>query len=440
MNFFQRQFHTESEQSLLRCFIEGIDRPEIRNAFELMGSNDFYHAAHSEIFNAIAKTIEQGTEVDIVSIMSSLPEQRNTLLAIEENAIGAFANVAVYARIVKEKAIERGMQDVMLNALDSIGMTNLSHSEKLDRVHAQLKDLNKLTKDKEGAVIQLKEHLKEAVNEISEKGANESIRPLQTGYFEVDTLTGGFGAGELITLGARTSVGKSALGMNIAENVSRQGKRVLYITMEMTGKDLAIRSLCSLGRVDNAFLREDGQPSQSVWDGLTRGVKVAADLPLFIAKMARPTVEEIKALTRSFHRNNPIDLIVIDHLHLMSHGSHNEVVGIGNSTAELKGLALEIEVPILMMAQLNRGNAKENRAPTITDLRGSGAIEQDSDRVLLLHRTAELDQQGISKLMLVKSRGGKSKVAITLKNNLQFYRFDNPDNNKYSGYTELVDD
>ena len=118
------------------------------------------------------------------------------------------------------------------------------------------KDLNKLTKDKEGAVIQLKEHLKEAVNEISEKGANESIRPLQTGYFEVDTLTGGFGAGELITLGARTSVGKSALGMNIAENVSRQGKRVLYITMEMTGKDLAIRSLCSLGRVDNAFLRE----------------------------------------------------------------------------------------------------------------------------------------------------------------------------------------
>ena len=103
MNFFQRQFHTESEQSLLRCFIEGIDRPEIRNAFELMGSNDFYHAAHSEIFNAIAKTIEQGTEVDIVSIMSSLPEQRNTLLAIEENAIGAFANVAVYARIVKEK-------------------------------------------------------------------------------------------------------------------------------------------------------------------------------------------------------------------------------------------------------------------------------------------------------------------------------------------------
>lgn len=440
MNFFQRQFHTESEQSLLRCFIEGIDRPEIRNAFELMGSNDFYHAAHSEIFNAIAKTIEQGAEVDIVSIMSSLPEQRNTLLAIEANAIGAFANVAVYARIVKEKATERGMQDIMLNAMDSLGMTNLSHSEKLDRVHAQLKDLDKLAKDKEGAVIQLKEHLKEAVNEIAEKGANESIRPLQTGYFEVDTLTGGFGKGELITLGARTSVGKSALGMNIAENVSRQGKRVLYITMEMTGKDLAIRSLCSLGRVDNAFLRDDGQPSQPVWEGLTRGVKAAADLQLFIAKMARPTVEEIKALTRAFHRSNPLDMIVIDHLHLMSHGNNNEVVGIGNSTAELKGLALEIEVPILMMAQLNRGNAKENRAPTITDLRGSGAIEQDSDRVLLLHRTAELDQQGIAKLMLVKSRGGKSKVAITLKNSLQFYRFDNPDNNKYSGYTEIGDE
>lgn len=425
MNFFQRQYHTESEQSLLRCFIEGIDKPAVRNAFELMQASDFYHAAHSEIFNAIGKMIEQKTEVDIVALLSTLPEQRNTLLAIVENAIRAFANVAVYARIVKEKATERGMQDVLLNAMDSLGMANLSHSEKLDRVHAQLKDLDKLAKDKEGAVIQLKEYLKEAVNEIAEKGANESIRPLQTGYFEIDTLTGGFGKGELITLGARTSVGKSALGMNIAENVSRQGKRVLYITMEMTGKDLAIRSLCSLGRVNNAFLRDDGQPSQPVWEGLTRGVKVAADLQLFIAKMARPTVEEIKALTRAFHRSNPVDMIVIDHLHLMSHGSHNEVVGIGNSMAELKGLALEIEVPILLMAQLNRGNAKENRAPTITDLRGSGAIEQDSDRVVLLHRTPELDKQGIAKLLMVKNRGGKSNVGITLKNNLQFYRFDN---------------
>ena len=221
----------------------------------------------------------------------------------------------------------------------------------------------------------------------------------------------------------------------------QKGKRVLYVTMEMTGKDLAIRAMCSLGRVDNAFLRSDHKINQDQWAGIVKGVGIAGGLDFYVAKMARPTVDEVKTLCRSFARSHGVDIIVIDHLHLMSHkGSMNEVQGIGDTTAELKGLALELEVPILLMAQLNRGNAKENRPPAITDLRGSGAIEQDSDRVLLIHRTTSMDHEGIAKLFMVKNRGGKAKVALTLKNALHYYRFDNPEAGKYSGYEEMVDE
>jgi replicative DNA helicase len=208
----------------------------------------------------------------------------------------------------------------------------------------------------------------------------------------------------------------------------------------MTTKDLALRAMCSQGRVDNAILRADTSPKQDDWGRITKGVSLAASMDFDMVKMARPTVEEIKAICRSLNRKKPYDIIVIDHLHLLAHKkTANEVQGIGDSTAELKGLALELEVPILLMAQLNRGNAKENRAPSITDLRGSGAIEQDSDRVLLIHRTPELDKQGIAKLFMPKNRGGRAGVAVNLKNSLQFYRFDNAEG-QYSGYEEMVSD
>ncbi len=437
-----RQHSTQAEQSLIACFVDMLDSPEVRDVFDKTDVRDFYHQQHQQVFQLIHRLLEGKHEVDLVSIMQLAPEvDRKAVLTALESARGSRANVGAYFALVREKAIERNAQLVFHKALDTLEM-DLTHSEKIDRVNAILKDLDKLAKDRSSEVVSLKEHLKDVVEELGEResGGNDKIKPLQTGYLELDALTGGFGKGELIVLGARTSVGKSALGQNVAENIARQaGKRVLYVTMEMTGKDLAIRAMCSLGRVDNAFLRNDHKLNQEQWQGVVNGVAIAGNLQFFVAKMARPTVEEIKSLCRAFNRSNPVDIIVIDHLHLMSHKKQlNEVQGIGDTTAELKGLALELEVPILLMAQLNRGNAKENRPPTITDLRGSGAIEQDSDRVLLIHRTPAMDKEGIAKLFMVKNRGGKSHVAITLKNALHYYRFDNPEAGKYSGYEEMA--
>jgi len=417
-----------------------LDVPEVQDAFSQINERDWYQQANLDVFKAIQTLVEAKETIDMISVMAAIPERKSHIVSLQNSAVKSFKHAPAYVKAIREKAIERNAQIVLHNALDTLEM-EIGHSEKLDRVNAILKDLDKLAIDRANEVVSLKEHLKEVVNELSdrEEGNTNSIAPLQTGYFELDTLTGGFGKGELITLGARTSVGKSAFGQNVAENIARQsGKRILYITMEMTGKDLAMRSLCSLGRVDNSFLRETGKLNQQQWDGIIRGVNIAAKLELHIAKMARPTVEEIKSLCRSVHRQQPFDLIVIDHLHLMSHKkTANEVQGIGDTTAELKGLALELELPILLMAQLNRGNAKENRPPAITDLRGSGSIEQDSDRVLLLHRTQDTDKEGIASLMLVKNRGGKSGIGMKLKNSLQFFRFDNMDSNRYSGYEEL---
>lgn len=436
-----RQHSNEAEQALIALFIDWLDNDQVRDVFARTDARDFYHQAHADIFTAIGRMVESGSTVDLIGLMQVIPDRKPELIAIAKNVSASRTNVEVYFAHVREKAIERNTQIVLHNALDTLEM-DLTHNEKIDRVNAVLKDLDKLARDRSNEVVSLKEHLRDVVEDLGEReqGLSESIKPLQTGYLELDALTGGFGKGELVVIGARTSVGKSAFGQNVAENIARQtDKRVLYITMEMTGKDLAVRAMCSLGRVDNAFLRNDHKLSQEQWANVTKGVGIAGSLEFYVAKMARPTVEEVKTLCRSFNRTNPVDIIVIDHLHLMSHKKTlNEVQGIGDTTAELKGLALELEVPILLMAQLNRGNAKENRPPTITDLRGSGAIEQDSDRVVLLHRTPELDKQGIAKLLMVKNRGGKSHVGITLKNNLHFYRFDNGEG-QYAGWEELAD-
>ena len=416
----------EAEQNVLGAFmLDSLKTDAVLSAFESLSADSFYHEAHQAIFNAISKLAAKKFAPDLVTVSDSLPDQKDYIVSIVRNTAGT-TNVKFYADLVKEKALERKMLNVLQMAQNTIADKAIQHSEKFDHIHNLLKEID--SGDNSIEVKHLAEYANDVVEEVDSLFNGKKVAGIPTGYSEIDANIGGLVDGELIILGARPSVGKSALGMNITENVATNGKPVLYITMEMPGKSLAGRVICSQGRANNFMLKTPSRASQDDWARFNVGVKNLMDLPIYEASMSRPSVNQIKAVARNFKRKHPLSLLVIDHLHLMRHDkSMGEVQGIGDTTSELKGLALELNIPILLMSQLNRGNAKENRPPSITDLRGSGAIEQDSDIVMLIHRDDSEDSElrGKALVLIPKNRSGEKDAGIILANNLQTYRFDN---------------
>lgn len=418
-------YSLEAEQTVIGAIIKGgLKTDKEQTAYESLTANSFHHPANQEIFAAMQKLTEKKLLPDLVAISDLLPDHRDYLVELFRNCTSV-QTVDYYAQLVREKAAERRLIETLRMAQNTVE-SKMTHQEKLDRVSALIKDMERGESSIE--VNPIGDYLDEVYNDVDELLNSDKTAGLPTGFGEIDSNIGGLVDGELVVLGARPSVGKSALGMNIAENVAGKGFNVLYITMEMSGKSLAGRVVCSQGRANNSILKTPKLSTQDDWQRFSTGIVNAKNLPIHIADMPKPSANDIKAVARNFKRKNELSLLVIDHLHLMRHDKkQGEVQGIADTTSELKGLAVELGIPILLMSQLNRGSAKENRPPTITDLRGSGAIEQDSDIVMLIHRddSDDSDLKGKALVMIPKNRSGVKDAGIVLANNLHTYRFDN---------------
>lgn len=414
----------EAEQNVLGIFLKhGIKTEQSITAIEMLNENCFYQNVNAELFKAINSTYQKGFTPEAVYISNTFGFNKSYIAEIVKS-IGAEANIIHYVNILLEKEKERRMIDIFKLCANTV-LEPMTHDEKHERISHYLKGIEQ--NSGVTSVIEMNEAVNQMIDEVEYLHSNDVDYGIPTGYTDLDKYIGGFNKGELITLGARTSVGKSALGMNIVENMAKKGKRILYVTMEMSAKSLAGRVICSQGRANNFILKNPKNARQEDWGSFTNGAIIASKLPIFIADMPRPTAKEIRAVARNFMRKGGFDCLVVDHLHLMRHGDKfGAVEGIADTTAELKGLAVELDIPILLMAQLNRNNANEGRYPIITDLKGSGSIEQDSDIVMLIHRNDQDEElNGKAVVMLVKNRTGEKDVGITLKNNLQHYRFDN---------------
>ena len=415
---------TEAEQSTLGALMLDSRNRHCVDILDRFSASDFYHEQHQEIFKAMIAVLADQKTVDVVTVVSKLPHQRQYLMDIVHNCPGV-ANAREYANMVRQKAKERKGMESLLMAYNSLADDSLSHGDKL----AQVEMLMKVLEDDQDDVVEaslLADIIKQRVPELQQLAQGTGIVGIQTGFTEIDDVIGGIQNGQLVTIGARTSIGKSAWGMNITENMAGAGKNMLYISMEMSKSELADRVVCSLGRADNKMLKNVAQATDADWTAYSRGAMTASQLPIRVVEMSRPKVGQIKAYARAMHRIGKMDVLVIDHLHLMNHDHQIDVQGIANTTAELKGLAIELNIPVIIMAQLNRGNAKESRWPEITDLRGSGSIEQDSNIIFLIHRDDDdAELKGKALILVKKNRNGESGVAIPLANNLQHFRFDN---------------
>lgn len=394
----------------------------LRNdAIDLCGdltSESFAYPRHQLIFEAIHDLITEGGVADAVTVADRLMMRGRLYEAggleyIGPLALGALsaANIRRYVGIVVERAAERLLlttaEYIRSLALEREGRSLTErHADAVRAVEGVLQPSVSTSRESTAA-----EALLAALATIDARAERPDgvLGGLSTGLSGLDDLLDGLRPGELIVVGGRPAMGKSCLGEMVARTAAKEGASVRFQSFEMPAADLLLRSASASTSIPLESMRKarlDGEQ----YDRMAMFTCDSADWPLVIDADSSATVDRIAARARAQKRKRGLGLLVIDHLHLMPRPGRNEVAELGDITASLKRLALELEVPILLLCQLNRGPANAGgRAPTLAELRGSGSIEQDADVVAFVHRSAYYDEQanpGEAEIIVAKHRNG----------------------------------
>src|SRR6185437_2298522 len=410
----------EAERSILGAVL--LDNHALNAAVEQLRSEDFFLPQHRHIFERMVQLGEKQQAIDTITLMEDLArsgalEAAGGVAYLSQLADGLprATNVDHYARIVKEKAILRSLiysasaiQEQALAAGDDADVI-------LDRAESTI---FQLAEDRvKAGLIGVKDLVKESFDRL-EKIFSEGrrITGLATGYAGLDNETAGLQPSELIILAARPSMGKTALALNMAENVAlRQREPVAIFSLEMSKESLLLRLLASHARVDAHKFRT-GHMNRDDWGHVTKSLAELGEAPIWIDDSASSTVLEMGAKARRLKRDRGLSLVIVDYIQLVvptanrrNSNRQEEVSGISRA---LKALAKELKVPVVVLSQLTRAPEREDRKPQLADLRESGAIEQDADVVLFINRPnfyktdmAEEDRAK-AEIIIAKQRNG----------------------------------
>ena len=432
----------EAEQSVLGGLL--LDNSAWDRAGDLLTDSDFYRFEHRLIYAAIGSLVNATKPADVITVF----EQLQTLGKAEEcgglvylnalaQSVPSAANLRRYAEIVRERAILRKL----IAASDEIATTAFNPQ---GRQVAQILD------EAEGMIFKIGEEgsrarqglqsmdalivqLIDRVNELHENGAEE-VTGVRTGFYDLDKYTAGLQPGDLVVLAARPSMGKTAFALNIAEHVAvNEGLPVVIFSMEMGASQLALRMVGSLGRIDQQHLRT-GALRDDEWSRLTEAVDRLGKVSVFIDESPALNPSELRARARRQARQcGKLGLIVVDYLQLMSGTStsdENRATVIGEISRGLKALAKELQCPVLALSQLNRSvESRNDKRPMMSDLRESGAIEQDADVIMFIYRDEyytkdACKEPGIAEIIIGKQRNGPTgTVRLTFLKPLT--KFDN---------------
>lgn len=433
----------EAEQSVIGAML--LSKSAIVEAIESLVPESFYLDKHGKLFNAIKKLYDNSIPVDFTTLTNELKDQ-GLLSAVggveyiteimEQTPIAS--NVSYYINIVEEKSVLRRLIDSATD-IASLGYSNeYNLEETLDKAESKILEV---VKDRKATDFKhMPEVLTNVQTNLEKLAANKGkISGLSSGYIDIDKLTDGFHPGELIILAARPSVGKTALALNIAQNVAINDKKsVIIFTLEMLAEQVVPRMIASVGQIE-AFKLKNGNLENKDWSRVTSAMATLADTNIYIADTTNITVGDIKAKSRRVKAQDPnLALIVIDYLTLisgMSRYSGQRQQEVSEISRALKALALELQIPILALAQLSRAlEAREDKRPILSDLRESGQIEQDADIVAFLYRDDYHNKEvstpdNISKIEVIlrKNRNGSTGTAELLfkKNTQSFMNYTN---------------
>ena len=415
----------EAEQSVLGGLL--LDNLAWDRAADLLTDSDFYRHEHKLIFAAVGALINAAKPADVITVFEQLQALGKAedcgglayLNALAQSVPSA-ANMRRYAEIVRERAILRKL----IAASDEIATTAFNPQGRpvtqiLDEAEGKIFKIGEEgSRQRQGfqSMDKLVVALLDRVNELHENGAEE-VTGVRTGFYDLDRMTAGLQKGDLIVLAARPSMGKTAFALNIAEHVAvAEGLPVLVFSMEMGAAQLALRMVGSLGRIDQSGLRT-GRLSDQDWERLADAVDRLRNVSVFIDETPALNSSELRARARRMARQfgGTLGLIVVDYLQLMSGNGggsdENRATEIGEISRGLKALAKELQCPVIALSQLNRSvETRNDKRPMMSDLRESGAIEQDADVIMFIYRdeyyNKDSKEPGVAEIVIGKQRNG----------------------------------
>lgn len=428
----------EAEQSVLGALM--LDTQSWDNVVELIAQNDFYQRDHRLIFAAIDELVQQQQAVDIVTVKEKLDSKGQLAQVGGEEYLAELTELApdienssAYAYIVQQRAQQRRLilagSEIVQRAFETDGDDSLTLISDAEKLIADISDANRSNSGPK----ELKPLLQETLNHIQDLTlAGDGLTGLDTGFIDINKRTSGLQKADLIIVAGRPSMGKTTYAMNLVENVLANNKRpCLVFSMEMPSESIVMRMISSAAKINQGHLR-NGKLTQEDIDRLPRAFKTLKDMPLFIDDSAALTPQELRSRARKVYREQgDLALIMIDYLQLMqvkgnSEGRTQEIATISRS---LKALAKEFNCPVIALSQLNRSlEQRPNKRPVMSDLRESGAIEQDADIIQFLYRDEVYNEdspdKGIAEVITGKHRNGEigtDRLAFLG----QFTRFEN---------------
>jgi len=432
----------EAEQSVLGAML--LSKEAIGKAVELLDENFFYRVEHQQIFQAIITLYDANKPVDLITLTHELRKRRKLketggrvyLMNLLESTPTA-ANLEYYARIVLEKATLRKLADVATGIVTECYQPQVEADNLLDKAEQQIFNLSESRM--RGGFVHIGEILPHTFEAIEEFHKREGfVTGIPSGFKELDSLTSGFQKSDLVIIAGRPSMGKTALSLSIAQYVSiKERLPVAVFSLEMSKSQLVQRMLCSEARVDSHLLRTGRLPNRD-WPRLSIAVGPLSEAPLFIDDTPAIGVLEMRAKARRLKSSHNIGMVILDYLQLMQgpKGAENRQQEISTICRSLKGLAKELDVPVVALSQLSRQvevRGKEHR-PQLSDLRESGAIEQDADLVLFIYRPEIYGilqdrkgnpLQGVAEIIIGKQRNGPTG-SVKLAFIDEYAKFENP--------------
>ncbi len=408
----------EAEQSVIGSMI--MDKEAIVAATEALHKDDFYHQQYGILFEAMKELFEAGMPVDLVTLQNKLkekdvPKEISGLEFVRDiiTSVPTSANIKYYANIVKENAVKRKLIRITEDIENECYAGKESLESVLDKTEKDVFGL--LSSRTGGDFVPIRTVVMNALEKI-EKASKQSgtVTGIATGFIDLDYRTAGLQPSDLILVAARPSMGKTAFVLNIAQYVAfHENKSVAIFSLEMSKEQLVNRLFSLESRVDAQALRT-GNLSDADWEKLVEGAGIIGDSRLIIDDTPGISINELRSKCRKYKLEHGLDIIIIDYLQLMTgsgRGSESRQQEISDISRSLKGLARELNVPVVALSQLSRAvEQRPDHRPMMSDLRESGAIEQDADVVMFIYRddyyNKDTELKGISEIIIAKQRNG----------------------------------
>ena len=425
----------EAEEAVLGSML--TTKEAVSKALQWLKPNMFYKDAHIRIASCMVDLFEKGEPIDAISVVDKL-KKKNELKGVGgayyisglAESVPTTANIEHYAKIVLEKSILRTLINVSHEVSKNASEDNQDVDDILDAAESAIFNISE--KRLKGGFDHLGSMLHKTFEQLDQIAASPgSVTGVASGLTDLDNITSGFHSGELIIIAGRPGMGKTALALSMGRNAAVMDKvGIGMFSLEMANHQLAMRLLCAEGRVDSHLVRT-GKLPRSQWKNLSLAVGQLAEAPIYLDDTAGMSVLEVRAKARRLKAEHNIGMIIVDYLQLMSgpKGVESRQQEISQISRSLKNLAKEIEVPVVALSQLSRAvENRTDRRPQLSDLRESGAIEQDADVVMFLYRpwiySQEDEDKGKAQVIVAKQRNGPTgNINVTFID--RFARFEN---------------